>query len=254
MKGGADVQVYYDLHLHSCLSPCGDNDMTPYNLVNMAALQGLQMIALTDHNSCLNCPAAMEAGARAGVLVIPGMELCTAEEAHIVCLFPALLQALSFSEYVKKHIPPIGNRPEIFGEQRVMDAEDGISGTEETLLTTASEIRVDRVTQLVRTYGGVCFPAHLDRPSYSVLSSLGAFEAEWGFSAAELTRAADIAGYTAKYPALEGMPLLCNSDAHYLENIPEAAAWLELEDCTIPALFAVLDGSRPCAWSRGLAD
>ena len=160
------MKLYYDLHLHSCLSPCGDNDMTPYNLVHMAALQGMQMIALTDHNSCLNCPAAMEVGMQTGLLVIPGMELCTAEEAHVVCLFPALEPAMFFSEFIKTHIPPVQNRTEIFGEQRVMNAEDGILGMESTLLTTASEIRVDRVAPLVREYGGVCFPAHLDRPSY----------------------------------------------------------------------------------------
>lgn len=245
------MKVYYDLHMHSCLSPCGDNDMTPYNLVNMAALQGMQIIALTDHNSCLNCPAAMEAGVQAGVLVIPGIELCTAEEAHIVCLFPALEQAISFSGYVKRHIPPIKNRPEIFGEQRLMDVEDGILGLEEILLTTASDIRADRVVQLVREYEGICFPAHLDRPSYSVISSLGAFEAEWGFPAAELTRRADVEDYITKYPALSEIPLLCDSDAHYLENIPEAAAWLELEECTIPALFAALDGTRPCSCAGG---
>lgn len=245
------MRVYYDLHLHSCLSPCGDNDMTPYNLVHMAALQGMQIIALTDHNSCRNCPAAMEAGARAGVLVIPGMELCTAEEAHIVCLFPGLEQALAFSEWIGRRVPPVKNRPEIFGEQRVMDAQDGVLGIEETLLTTASEIRVDRVAKLVESYEGVCFPAHLDRPSYSVLSSLGAFDPAWGFSAAELTRAGDTAGYLAKYPALEGLVLLCNSDAHRLEQIPEAAAWLDLAECTAPALFAALNGAQPCAWSRG---
>ena len=100
------MKLYYDLHLHSCLSPCGDNDMTPYNLVHMAALQGMQMIALTDHNSCLNCPAAMEVGMQTGLLVIPGMELCTAEEAHVVCLFPALEPAMFFSEFIKTHIPP----------------------------------------------------------------------------------------------------------------------------------------------------
>ena len=177
------MKLYYDLHLHSCLSPCGDNDMTPYNLVHMAALQGMQMIALTDHNSCLNCPAAMEVGMQTGLLVIPGMELCTAEEAHVVCLFPALEPAMFFSEFIKTHIPPVQNRTEIFGEQRVMNAEDGILGMESTLLTTASEIRVDRVAPLVREYGGVCFPAHLDRPSYSVISSLGTFEAAWGFHA-----------------------------------------------------------------------
>lgn len=246
----AGMKVYYDLHLHSCLSPCGDEDMTPYNLVHMAALQGMQAIALTDHNSCLNCPAAVQVGREAGVLVIPGMELCTAEEAHVVCLFADLEQALRFSAYVRAHIPAVQNRPEIFGEQRIMDAEDGILGSEALLLTTASDIRVDRVAPLVRAYGGICFPAHLDRPSYSVISSLGAFEKAWGFPAAELTRAADTVDYITRFPALEEIPLLCDSDAHYLEDMMPARAWLELEECTISALFAALDGSRPCAWSR----
>lgn len=100
------MKLYYDLHLHSCLSPCGDNDMTPYNLVHMAALQGMQMIALTDHNSCLNCPAAMEVGMQTGLLVIPGMELCTAEEAHVVCLFPALEPAMFFPNLLKRIFHP----------------------------------------------------------------------------------------------------------------------------------------------------
>ena len=80
----------YDFHNHSCLSPCGDNDMTPYNFVNMAKLAGLDIVALTDHNTCLNCPAAIKAGEKAGITVIPGMELCTSEEIHVVCLLPDL--------------------------------------------------------------------------------------------------------------------------------------------------------------------
>ena len=105
------MELNYDFHLHSCLSPCGDNDMTPYNLVNMAKIMGLDAIALTDHNTCLNCEAAMKVGKEAGVLVIPGMELCTDEEVHVVCLFPQLENALAFSEYVRERIPPVENRP-----------------------------------------------------------------------------------------------------------------------------------------------
>ncbi|HAS37802.1 MAG TPA: phosphoesterase, partial [Ruminococcaceae bacterium] len=84
------MKLYYDFHLHSCLSPCGDNDMTPYNLVNMAKILGLDAIALTDHNTAQNCRAAMEVGKSIGVTVIPGMELCTSEEVHVVCLFDGL--------------------------------------------------------------------------------------------------------------------------------------------------------------------
>ena len=95
----------YDLHIHSCLSPCGDDDMTPNNLVGMAALSGCQVIAVTDHNSCKNAGAVMRAGEEAGLLVLPGMELCTAEEAHVVCLFETLEGAMAFDGYVYGHMP-----------------------------------------------------------------------------------------------------------------------------------------------------
>ena len=140
---------HYDLHIHSCLSPCGDNDMTPNNLVQMALLSGCDVIALTDHNTCRNAPAAMEAGARNGLLVIPGMELCTAEEAHVVCLFETLEGALEFDHYIYENMPHVKNRPEIFGEQRLLDGEDGPVGEEENLLLVSSFVGVDQVVGLV---------------------------------------------------------------------------------------------------------
>ncbi len=209
----------YDLHNHSCLSPCGDNDMTPNNLVNMAKLLDLDVIALTDHNTCLNCPAAMKVGESVGVTVVPGMELCTAEEIHVVCLFPELSKALEFSDYVRQRIPEIPNREDIFGEQRIMDENDNIIGKEELLLTTACNIGIYEVPKLVSDFGGVAFPAHIDRSSYSVISNLGGIDLTMGFDCAELTGKADVDFYLEKYPDLKKMKLLFNSDAHYLENM-----------------------------------
>ena len=94
------MKYFYDLHIHSCLSPCGDMDMTPNNITGMAKLLGLDFIALTDHNTVLNCAAAIEAGERNGVMVIPGMELTTSEDIHAVCLFPSLEKALEWNEFV----------------------------------------------------------------------------------------------------------------------------------------------------------
>ena len=130
----------YDFHNHSCLSPCGDNDMTPCNIVGMATILNLDILALPAHNSCLTCPAAVKLGEILGVTVLPGMELCTAEEIHVVCLLPNVEKALDFSAYVRERIPPVKNREEIFGEQLILSENDEILGKEELLLTTASSI------------------------------------------------------------------------------------------------------------------
>ena len=110
-----------DLHIHSCLSPCGDGDMTPYNLVNMAKVMGLDILALTDHNSSLNCPAAARAARDAGIAFVPGMELTTSEAVHVVCLFPDVDSSLRFSGYVSERLPKIKNRLDIFCKQLIMD-------------------------------------------------------------------------------------------------------------------------------------
>ena len=141
----------YDLHLHSCLSPCGDTDMTPNNLVNMAALLGCDIIALTDHNTCRNTPAAVKVGQATDVLVIPGMELCTAEEAHVVCLFETVEDALAFDKYVCAHIPKVPNRPEIFGEQWILNEDDEKIGEISELLITATDISFPRMSIKTRT-------------------------------------------------------------------------------------------------------
>lgn len=235
------MNLTYDFHLHSCLSPCGDNDMTPYNLVNMAKLLGYDIIALTDHNSCLNCPAALKAGEEAGITVVPGMELCTSEEIHAVCLFPDLKNALEFSDYVKSTMPPVKNDASIFGEQLIMDSTDRIIGNEEILLTAASGISIDDAVKEVSRFGGAVFPAHLDRASYSVLSVLGFMYPEMGFAAAEFTHKAYIPQYEEKHPLLKEMKKLRNSDAHYLENMVEPSVEIDLPECSAEAVVSYLN-------------
>ncbi len=214
--------------------------MTPYNFVNMSKIMGLDIVALTDHNTCLNCPAAIKAGEEAGLLVIPGMELCTSEEIHVVCLFESLDNALRFSEYVRSTMPPIKNREKIFGEQLIMDEKDGIIGKEEILLTTASSIGIYQVPKLMEKYGGVAFPAHINRASYSVISNLGEITAEMGFHCAELTPDANLSEYEEKYPDLRNMRILYNSDAHYLENINMNPKHVDIDEKSIKLVIDYL--------------
>lgn len=236
------MKLYYDFHLHSCLSPCGDNEMTPYNLVNMAKIFGYDVIALTDHNTCLNCRSAMKVGEEAGITVIPGMELCTSEEIHCVCLFPDIEKAEAFSSYIRGTLPPVKNREKIFGEQIIMDARDGILGKEELLLTTASGVSIDALPELVTEYEGVCYPAHIDRNSYSIISSLGDFSPDLRVNCFELTPDADENEYFAKYTSTRGKLVIRSSDAHYLENMRVPQFCIEAEENTPAAIIKHLKG------------
>ena len=210
--------------------------MTPYNLVNMAKILGLDIIALTDHNSAQNCRAAMTVGESVGLTVVPGMELCTSEEVHIVCLFDDVNNAEAFSDYVLSTVPPVKNRPEIFGDQLIMNGGDGIVGTQELLLTTASGISIENAVETVGQYSGVCYPAHIDRSSYSVISNLGMITDEMNFAAVEMTENADQNEYRAKYPIIKDMPVFVSSDAHYLENMREAKHTIDVAENSAKAV------------------
>ena len=229
------MRAAYDFHLHSCLSPCGDADMTPNNIVNMAKLLGLDVIALTDHNSCRNCEAAVEVGKQVGVCVVPGMELSTCEDIHVVCLFPDTEKAMAFSHYVREHTQHIPNRAEIYGAQQVLNSRDECIGEEADLLLLATEIGFEQVYDLVREFGGFAYPAHIDRDSYSVTAILGDLPPECNHGFAEMSFDADEKTLRALY-SLEGVEFIQSSDAHYLENMKEATNYLELEELTPQAV------------------
>lgn len=216
------IPLYYDFHLHSCLSPCGDDDMTPANIVGMAFLNGLDVIALTDHNTCKNCAAAMVHGENYGVIVIPGMELTTAEEVHVVCLFPTLDDAMEFDSYVYEHLLPIRNREEIFGKQQIMDENDEVIGTVENLLINATDIYFDDVFNLVESYHGIAFPAHIDKTSTSLLSNLGFVPPGSTFTCAEIHDFKKLHFIQKKHPYFLQCNMLSSSDAHYLQDIRQA--------------------------------
>ena len=238
------ARYYYDLHLHSCLSPCGDMDMTPNNLVNMAKLLGLDVIALTDHNTSLNCEAAMKVGEEVGLLVIPGMELTTAEDIHAVCLFPTLEQALDFSRYVDENRFKVPNKAEIYGRQVLMNENDEEIGEIEHLLLPASFIGMYDAYRKAKEFGGICYPAHIDRDSLSILSVLGEIDPYCGFRTAELADISKLPELRKQHPILDYMNIITCSDAHYLENMRDAANTLELPELTREAVINYLDTEK----------
>ncbi len=243
------IPLYYDLHLHSCLSPCGDDDMTPGNLVGMAKVAGLDVIALTDHNSCKNCPAALKHGEDYDIIVIPGMELTTAEEVHMVCLFPTLDDAMAFDAYVYDHILPIQNNEEIFGRQQIMDENDEEIGTVDKLLISATDIPFDDVFSLVASYHGIAFPAHIDKTTTSLLSNLGFVPPDSTFTLAEVHDMKNLHQILNDHPYFKKCNIISDSDAHYLQHIRDPKYQIFPKSKSIPDILEYL----VTPWDQGLS-
>ena len=222
-------RYYYDLHIHSCLSPCGDNDNTPNNIVGMGVLAGLQIMALTDHNTCRNCPAFFQAAKKQGIIPIPGMELTTAEDIHMVCLFPSLESALDFDREIQTRRILIPNRTDIFGDQRVMDENDEVIDSEPDLLSNATTVSVEEAPRLAEKYGGVCYPAHIDRQANGIIATLGFLPPDVPFPTVELHDGGNEGEYREKHIP-ETTRVVIGSDAHVLWDIRDKDAWLDIPD------------------------
>ncbi|MHC1720599.1 MAG: PHP domain-containing protein [Clostridiaceae bacterium] len=215
------MDIYTDFHIHTALSPCGDEDMTPNNIVSMALIKGLDAIAITDHNSVENVLPCMEVGKEKGLLVIPGMELQTREEVHVVCLFPDFDAAMAFQEYVYSKLPPLKNSVSLFGEQLIFDRNDEVIRHTSRLLLTSADMTINDAYFKVNELNGAFIPAHIDRDAYGIISALGFIPQ-------------DLPIHTLEYRSKEGLNRLISSglvsknfnfiqssDAHYLQDISE---------------------------------
>ncbi len=239
---------YYDLHIHSCLSPCGDDDSTPDSIAGMGELNGLDIMALTDHNTCKNCPAFFEAALRHGILPIAGMELTTAEDIHMVCLFESLDKAMQFDKALESRRILFENRTDIFGNQLICDSEDNVLGEEKFLLSNATTVSLDEAPDFVEGFGGICYPAHIDRDSNGIIAVLGNFPESPKFYCAELHNREKTTDYIEK-SGLSAEKIVISSDAHYLWDIKEKSDYLTLDEIPKGSLNA---GEYIIKYLRGL--
>ncbi len=214
------MRIAVDLHIHSALSPCAQNDMTPNNIVNMAVLKGLDTIAITDHNSCDNVGAAI-AAAGSRLLILPGMEVQSREEVHLLCYFTDLAALNRFESVVRHHFQAPANDPQRFGHQLIINERDEVVGEKRELLISSIDLSIEEVVLEVRKRGGVVVPAHVDRPSYSILSQLGFIPPELGFNTLEVSKSCSgIISHDNK------ISYLFSSDAHCLADILERESFL----------------------------
>lgn len=211
--------MQYDLHLHSCLSPCANDDMTPATIAGLAKLAGADLIAVTDHNSARNLPAVQCACAAYGLRLLPGIEVNTAEEIHMLCYFSTVETAISFGAILYERLPAFPYDPAVWGRQLVMDENDIILETVDKLLTGAVEMDIYEVKALCESMGGVAVPAHVEKESYSLLAVLGFLPDDLPFAAVEAKEPAKLPALVEKGFLPQGLEVLTSSDAHCMENV-----------------------------------
>jgi hypothetical protein len=273
-----------DLHNHSCLSPCGSLDLSPRYLAELAAARGVKVLALTDHNSSLNCPAFARICPRLGIIPVFGMEATTAEEIHCLCLFTSLEASLAFGEYAYSILIPFPNDPEKTGDQVYVDEEDNIEGEVKYFLPNALDLSIEAIGDRAAAYGGIVIPAHVDRAAFSMTSQLGVVTAgPWaavecvrlpprvfsvfggvGSDAPAGAGRPDTGYLDTKYLDTLGYPLTTSSDAHYPEHVARRPFDLDIPaeelqpggpgtEADMEALKRAL-GRRPASGSRPMVE
>lgn len=210
--------------------------MTPNNIVNMALLKGLDVIAVADHNSAKNLPAIKAVAGARDLLLLPAVEAESREEVHVLCYMPSVEAALSLGEALYERLPDNPNMPSFFGEQAVMDEEDNVVAIEPRLLVQSAGFSIEELAELCRSLGGVPVPAHINRTSNSVLNNLGFLPPDIGFTSVEVSRALPVpeCAETFRYH------VLYSSDAHELGAIFERESFLDVEERSIEAILAYL--------------
>ena len=208
-----------DLHIHTVVSACAEIEMIPPLIVRRALELGLDLIAITDHNTAENVAAVQEAARGTALKVLPGMEVQTSEEVHILCLFDTSEQIRAWQATVYDRLPSDRNRPEVFGAQYVVDAAGDYLWENERLLLTSVAMSVDNVVAEVRALGGLPIAAHVDRPSFSLLGNLGFVPEGLDLAGLEISRRQTVEGFREAYPSLARWPLIGSSDAHQLADL-----------------------------------
>ncbi len=208
-----------ELHIHTVLSPCASVEMIPPLIIQEAKSKGINLIAITDHNSIDNIQSVMEAAEGSNLVVLPGIELQTREEIHSICLFDTLGQARNFFHEIEPSFPKIKNKSDYFGEQYIVDKTGNFLHKEKRLLITSSTLSLNDAIKIVRSAGGLLIPAHVNRTAYGLFPVLGFIPEDTDLHIFEISRDITSSEAIEKYPQLKDKYLIQNGDAHFLEDI-----------------------------------
>jgi PHP family Zn ribbon phosphoesterase len=228
-----------DLHVHTCLSPCGELEMSPRKIVAEVERWGIEIIGICDHNSAQNVPAVLKAAAGHKVVVIPGMEVCTSEEIHVLALFDDVESALQLQGIVYANLPG-ENNPEVFGLQVIANEFDEVEGYQNRLLIGAADLTVEDVVGAIHRLGGLAIASHVDRESYSVIGQLGFIPSTVRFDALEISSNTSDAEAQERFREYRQYAFVRNSDAHMLAGIGKSVSEYLLEEPSLKEITKAL--------------
>ena len=228
-----------DLHIHSCLSPCSDWAMSPKKIIQQSLDVGLDLIGLCDHNSAENAAATMREGQRQGMQVLPGMEICSKEEVHILALFDEFESALEMQAYVYANLPG-ENKTEVFGFQVIANEHDEVIGENPRLLIGATRLGLHDIVDKTHVLGGINISCHVDRPAYGIINQLGFIPADLALDGLEVSRHVKLADAHKTVAGIEKFSCITNSDAHFLEDIGKVWTVFQMAQPTIAEIHKSL--------------
>ncbi len=207
-----------DLHVHTVLSPCAELEMGPKGLVKAALERGLGLLGITDHNAWANVPAVVELAQQYDIGVLPGMEVQTREEVHVLCFFPDTKRLVTAGQQIYAHLPDVCNRADIFGDQIIVDAKENIIAFEDRMLLNSVDLSLEQVRDITWENHGIIIPAHVDRPAFSLIANLGFVPPDLKPTALEISTQVDKETAMERFPQLKGYTLVTSSDAHRLDD------------------------------------
>lgn len=226
-----------DLHIHSCLSPCTELDMSPKRILRAAINKGLDILAICDHNSTANSSAVMKAAKTLDIHIIPGMEVSSEEEVHVLALFDDILNALELQEYVYKNLPG-KNDPEAFGMQVIVNEEEEVLSFEDKLLIGATTIPLEEIIRQIHILDGMVVASHIDREAFSILGQLGFIPENMKLDALEISPTISFTEAKKRYP--QDYPIISSSDAHYPKDIGKSFTSFLLKEGTLTEIKKAL--------------
>ncbi len=233
-----------DLHIHTVLSPCGDLEMSPKNIVKQAFERNLNIIGITDHNSTRHCRLISEIAKDKGIFVLCGAEVTSKEEVHCLCFMPDFEKLAVFQEYLEQNLPEIKNDENMFGYQVQVDEDEQIIYEEEKLLISALDQSIGQIEEKVHQLGGIFIPAHINRTANGLISQLGFVPDDLKYDALEISKHISLPKFLLQNPFLKSKTFIQSSDAHFIKNLSEVWTTFSLEDLSFNEILMALHGTN----------